>query len=65
MIHKSGYVYNDLKLDNCVVGDMIEPLSSSECLVDIRIIDFGLAKKYVDKNGNHLEEEKTATFEGN
>ena len=65
MIHNSGYIYNDLKLDNCVVGDTARLLNSYENLDDIHIIDFGLAKKYVDHRGFHLEEEQSSTFEGN
>ena len=56
MIHNSGYIYNDLKLDNCVVGDTTELFDSSENLDDLHIIDFGLAKKYVDHRDVHLEE---------
>ena len=59
LVHDSGYVYNDLKLDNCVVGN------TGERLEDIRIIDFGLAKKYTDLNGVHLPEQNTSTFSGN
>ena len=65
MIHNSGYIYNDLKLDNCVVGDTTRLLNSYENIDDIHIIDFGLAKKYVDHRGFHLEEEQSSTFEGN
>ena len=56
MIHNSGYIYNDLKLDNCVVGDIAKLFDSSENLDDLHIIDFGLAKKYVNHRGVHLEE---------
>lgn len=62
VIHEAGYVYNDLKLDNLVLGNAPE---LGPNLQKIRLIDYGLAKKYVDENGKHLEEIDTPTFEGN
>lgn len=53
LIHDAGYIYNDLKLDNLVVG---EAYGSENKLDRIRIIDYGLARKYLDSNGDHLDE---------
>ena len=50
LIHDAGFVYNDLKLDNLVIGD------ASGSINNIRIIDYGLARKYVDPSGVHLDE---------
>lgn len=43
-IHNNGYVYNDLKLDNILVGDKD---SSIESLSKITLIDFGLCSSYL------------------
>ena len=52
-IHESGYTYNDLKLDNILVGDVDQTL---ERMHEIRLIDFGFAERFRDKEGNHIEE---------
>jgi len=54
IIHDAGYTYNDLKLDNILVGDCKELPNYKRTLHNIRMIDFGLAKKYVDDNGKHV-----------
>ena len=42
IVHKTGYVYNDLKLENIMLmGDLTE-LSRA----DIHLIDFGLTQKF-------------------
>ena len=64
MIHDSGYIYNHLKLDNCIVGDIAQPLDFNGIIDDIRIVEFGLAKRYVDHSGVHLSEEQPSSFEG-
>ena len=51
-VHEIGLVYNDLKLDNILVGDS---QSSTSSLSDIRLIDFGLSSDYLDSQGNHIE----------
>ena len=56
LIHDAGYIYNDLKLDNLVVGDAPELSGSSHNLHKIRLIDYGMAKKYVDASGIHMED---------
>lgn len=52
-IHKLGKVYNDLKLENILVGDQH---STPASMHEIRIIDFGLVTDYLDADGNHVEE---------
>ena len=42
-IHDAGYIYNDLKLDNVLIGDAKELPSYESTLDKIRLIDFGLA----------------------
>lgn len=51
IIHEAGYNYNDLKLDNVMIGDAKELPGHQDSLHKIKIIDFGLAKKYVEPNG--------------
>ena len=51
-IHDLGLVYNDLKLDNILVGD-----KNQENLHQIKMIDFGLTTPYLDANGDHVKEE--------
>jgi serine/threonine protein kinase len=53
MIHNAGYTYNDMKLDNILVGDHT---MNNETLHKIRLIDFGFANRYIDKSGVHIEE---------
>lgn len=60
-IHDIGYVYNDLKLDNILIGDQHSNLNSMH---EIKLIDFGFATKFVDQNGNHLKLDKQP-FRGN
>lgn len=51
-IHMVGYTYNDLKLDNILVGDCDNTPSS---LSEIRIIDLGFVAKYRGKDGQHIK----------
>ena len=46
VIHDYGYTYNDLKLDNVIIGDY---KSSPESLHQIKLVDFGLATRYLDE----------------
>ena len=59
-IHSVGYVYNDLKDDNLCLGNMgkIDPDS-------LKMIDFGLATKYVDDDGHHKEQQFENRDQGN
>ena len=65
IIHDAGYTYNDLKLDNILVGDCKELPNYKRTLHNIRMIDFGLAKKYVDDNGKHVPLQREKQFQGN
>ena len=49
-----GYVHNDLKLDNVLVGDKD---SSFESLGEIKLIDLGFNTRYLTGNGEHITEE--------
>ena len=50
-----GVVYNDLKLDNILIGD---GTSSYASLSQIRMIDFGLITAYLEEGGKHINEEQ-------
>ena len=62
MIHDAGYTFNDLKLDNVLVGDAKELPDYQHSLHKIRIIDFGLAKRWAQPNGEHIKKEKGSVF---
>jgi len=46
-IHEKGLIHRDIKPDNIV-------LNSNNTNSDVYIIDFGLCKKYIDTNNNHI-----------
>ena len=53
MIHNTGFIYNDLKLDNILIGyGQRLPLDCSQgnCFENIKInlVDFGFATRYID-----------------
>jgi serine/threonine protein kinase len=62
LIHAAGFTYNDLKLDNIVIGDSNFSWSS---LHQIRLIDFGFVEKFRDQNGTHIEQMDIDVFRGN
>ena len=60
-VHAIGLVFNDLKLDNIMVGDSD---NSPNSLDDIRLIDFGLSTEYLDAKGQHIKFGLTKEFKG-
>lgn len=70
-IHDSGYIYNDLKLDNLLIG-YNDQLPSEYCAgncfeyVNISIVDFGFVTRYIDEaNQKHLPVQNVKVFRGN
>ena len=57
VLHNIGYVHNDLKLDNILIGYK-DPSK-------VFLIDFGLSCKYLDENGQHIKKEHIKKFSGN
>ena len=46
-LHENGFIHRDIKPDNI----LFEERNSNQ----VKLIDFGLSKKYLDKNNNHVE----------
>lgn len=69
-IHESGFVYNDLKLENITIGlsDRIpkrtqHPQDNLFQDVNFHLIDFGLASRWLDKGtGKHCKIETSNYF---
>ena len=51
-LHSFGYTHNDIKPDNIMLSTKFE----------VRLIDFGFAKKYVDSSNNHIKETMLDNF---
>ena len=62
-MHDAGVIHNDIKSSNLLCG---QHKKSTDKIKRCRIIDFGCASSYLDKNGNHVkEEESVSVFHGN
>ena len=62
-MHEAGYSYNDVKLDNFLIGSY--PFQQSRMPCRIRLIDFGFANAYLDEHGIHIQQVKKRLFQGN
>lgn len=61
-LHMKGYIHCDIKPDNIMIGNFkVDPSLKSK----LYLIDFGLSKRYLDENGNHVEFRKNVAFQGN
>jgi serine/threonine protein kinase len=56
-LHDLGFVHNDLKLDNILVGHKNPSM--------IYLIDFGLTCKYKESSGVHAKKKYIEKFSGN
>ena len=71
-VHATGYVYNDLKLDNLLLDfgkNYKHLLSDTEDIFysyNVNMIDMGFATRYIDKNsGQHISKKYVETYHGN
>jgi serine/threonine protein kinase len=58
-VHSAGYVYNDLKLDNMMVGynqKIYKKTNGCSMFTQctMHLIDYGYATKYTDRGGMHV-----------
>lgn len=61
ILHSIGYLHLDLKPDNILLGsDVTNKLSST-----LYLIDFGIAKTYLDSSLDHLPYREDVPFQGN
>ena len=61
-IHESGFTYNDLKLDNILIGDY---KSTAKNQHQIKLCDFGFMSRYRNKIGEHYEQHSLERFRSN
>ena len=59
-VHEAGYVYNDLKTQNLMMG-----MADTNSCSNLKLIDFGLSSSYLDSNGKHISQKKESHFKGN
>uniref|UniRef100_A0A0N4ZKE5 non-specific serine/threonine protein kinase n=1 Tax=Parastrongyloides trichosuri TaxID=131310 RepID=A0A0N4ZKE5_PARTI len=58
VLHNSGYLHRDVKPENLVIG------SNPNSISTIYLIDFGMARRYLDGNGKIRRARKTVGFRG-
>ena len=56
-MNRLGYVHNDLKLENILIGYRDPSV--------IYLVDFGLTCKFLNDDGTHIEKEDMEKFTGN
>lgn len=56
-IHSKSFLHRDIKPDNFLMGGLKKPNK-------VHIIDFGLAKRYIDKNGKHIPYKENKSLTG-
>ena len=78
-VHETGFVFNDLKLDNLMVeyADRLpRPSKMQSIAIDpesidiyeectINLVDYGFASTYLDETKKHLPKAEVSTFRGN
>ena len=70
-VHNAGFVYNDLKLDNIMIGfgqKLPEKYVDDNAFlnVNINLIDFGFSTPYINrKTGELLAKKTVSNFRGN
>jgi serine/threonine protein kinase len=56
-VHEKGYIHRDIKPSNFVMGD-------ENTREQVYIVDFGLGRLHLNKNGTPVEERKNVDFRG-
>lgn len=70
-VHAAGYAYNDLKLDNLMVGfqsKLAKGYTEENAFsnASLHLLDFGFATRFIEKTtGQHIQQEEVETFRGN
>ena len=62
IIHQSGFVHNDLKLENLMLKKRDGEVGLTPRVL---IIDYGMTTEYLDQNGNHIPKDEVEYFRGN
>uniref|UniRef100_A0A5S6R2H1 non-specific serine/threonine protein kinase n=1 Tax=Trichuris muris TaxID=70415 RepID=A0A5S6R2H1_TRIMR len=58
-LHSACYIHRDIKTSNFMIG-----YGTKAMMRCIYLIDFGLARRYINEDGKHYEEKGMATFRG-
>ena len=58
-LHDQGFIHCDLKLDNVVIGNSKNGL---EELKKLYLIDFGISKRFQNKDGEHYNKRINVPF---
>ena len=61
VVHESGFIYNDLKLENIMINENGDDADG----FNLVLIDYGLATAYLTDAGEHLPMDEMETFSGN
>ena len=70
-MHNQGFVYNDLKPDNILIGAPLSRLDTRSYQdrdrtpwSTIKLADFGMAQRYLDADGKHVQMQRASKFMG-
>lgn len=63
LFHEAGFIYLDLKSDN--ISLLLNPITVNGSEINITLIDYGFAEKYMDDKGIHYSKNKSAKLYGN
>jgi serine/threonine protein kinase len=60
LLHECGYTHNDIKLQNIMIQG-----SKNKSIMQIVLLDYGFATKFMSDKGKHLKQTDTGYFTGN